>query len=144
MYIRKTTKKVKDKVYENYLLVESIMTPKEPRQKTICSLGHLKPRPRKGWLRLVRKVETALKGQLIFEKPEPEVEEIVDKVKAFESQVKMPPKDKDDNVVSIHTNKVEMEKARQAGPVHIGYQFWKNWQWRRFLKKQDLLKRHAC
>ncbi len=28
MYIRKTTKKVKDRIYENYLLVESVMTPK--------------------------------------------------------------------------------------------------------------------
>jgi len=62
MYIRKTTKKAKDKVYENYLLVESVMTPKGPRQRTICSLGHLKPRPRKEWLLLAQKVETALKG----------------------------------------------------------------------------------
>ncbi len=83
MYIRKTTKTVKGKVYKNYLLVESIMTPKGPRQKTICSLGHLKPRPRKEWLLLAQKVETALQGQLTFEKEEPEVEEIVKKAKEF-------------------------------------------------------------
>ncbi|GAH76723.1 unnamed protein product, partial [marine sediment metagenome] len=135
MYIRKTTRKVKDKVYENYLLVESVMTPKGPRQRTICSLGHLKPRPRKEWLLLAQKVETALKGQLTFEEKEPEVEEIVEKAKAFESQEKRAEKDKDDDVISIHTDKVEMEKAREAGPVHVGYQFWEK------LEMDEILKR---
>jgi len=134
MYIRKTTSKVKDKVYENYLLVESVMTPKGPRQKTICSLGHLKPRPRKEWLLLAQKVETALKGQLTFEEEEPEVKEIVKKAKAFEAQEKRALKDKDDDVVSIHTDKVQMERAREAGPVHVGYQFWKK------LKMDEILK----
>jgi len=135
MYIRKTTRKVKDKVYENYLLVESVMTPKGPRQRTICSLGHLKPRPRKEWLLLAQKVETALKGQLTFEEKEPEVEEILEKAKAFESQEKKPPKDKDDDVISIHTDKVEMEKAREVGPVHVGYQFWKKLEMDGILKR---------
>ena len=134
MYIRKTTSKVKDKIYENYLLVESVMTPKGPRQKTICSLGHLKPRPKKEWLLLAQKVETTLKGQLTFEKEEPEVEEIVEKARAFEAQEKRALKDKDDDVVSIHTDKVQMERAREAGPVHVGYQFWKK------LKMDEILK----
>jgi len=135
MYIRKTTRKVKDKVYENYLLVESVMTPKGPRQRTICSLGHLKPRPRKEWLLLAQKVETALKGQLTLEKEEPEVEEIVKKIKAFEAQEKRAPKEKDDDVVAIHTDKVEMEKAREAGPVHVGCQFWKKLEMDEILKE---------
>jgi len=135
MYIRKTTSKVKDKIYENYLLVESIMTPKGPRQRTICSLGHLKPRPRKEWLLLAQKVETALRGQLTFEKEEPEVEEIVEKAKAFEAQEKRFEKEISDDVVSIHTDKVQMERAREAGPVHVGCQFWKK------LKMDEILKR---
>ncbi len=85
MYIRKTTKKVKDKVYENYLLVESVMTPQGPRQRTICPLGYLNGRSREEWLILARKVETTLKGQVIFEKEEPEIEEMVEKAKAFAS-----------------------------------------------------------
>jgi len=135
MYIRKTTRKVKDKTYENYLLVESVMTPKGPRQKTICSLGHLKPRPRKEWLLLAQKVETALKGQLTFEKEEPEVEEIVEKAKAFEAQEKRFEKERSDDVVSIHTDKVQMERAREAGPVHVGCQFWKKLQMDEILKQ---------
>jgi hypothetical protein len=35
----------------------------EPRQKTVCSLGDLSPRPRAEWLKLARKIEDALVGQ---------------------------------------------------------------------------------
>lgn len=78
------------KVHENYLLVESAVTLKRPRQRTICSFGHLKPRPREEWLRLARKIEVALAGQLTFEKPEPEVEKLVKKAKgnSFRYRVK--------------------------------------------------------
>ncbi len=54
MYVRQTTRRYKDKTYTNYLLVEAIHTPKGPRQKVICSLGDLSPRPSEEWLRLAR------------------------------------------------------------------------------------------
>ena len=63
MYIRKTIRTYKGKTYTNYVLVESVVTPKGPRQKTICSLGDLSPRPREEWLELARKIEDALVGQ---------------------------------------------------------------------------------
>ena len=50
MYIRKSTRSHKGKTYTNYLLVESILTPKGPRQRAICSLGNLAPAPREDWL----------------------------------------------------------------------------------------------
>ena len=82
MYVRKTTRRYKDKTYTNYLLVESIHTPKGPRQKVICSLGDLSPRPAEDWLRLARKVEDALVGQVdLFSEPDPEVEQIVRQVR---------------------------------------------------------------
>jgi hypothetical protein len=43
--------------------VEAVQTPKGPRQKTICSLGDLSPRPREEWLKLAHKLEYALAGQ---------------------------------------------------------------------------------
>ena len=46
MYMRKTVKTHKGKTYTNYLLVESVYTPKGPRQRIICSLGSLAPGPR--------------------------------------------------------------------------------------------------
>src|SRR5271157_2331512 len=63
MYIRKSTRSYRDKTYVNHLLVESVQTPKGPRQRTVCSLGDLSPRPRKEWLKLACKVEDALVGQ---------------------------------------------------------------------------------
>ena len=82
MYIRTTTRKYKGKTYTNYLLVESVHTPKGPRQKVICSLGDLKPRPKKEWLALARKVEAKLSGQeTLFHGPDQEADAIARKVK---------------------------------------------------------------
>ena len=82
MYIRTTTRKYRGKTYTNYLLVESLHTPKGPRQKVICSLGDLKPRPRQEWLKLARKVEARLSGQeQLFDDPDQEAEAIARKVK---------------------------------------------------------------
>jgi len=89
MYIRKTVQKAKNgKEYVNYLLVESVMTEKGPRQRTICSLGNLRPRPLGEWLVLARKVEEKLAGQLELEDVEsdPLVAEIFEKVKARRSE----------------------------------------------------------
>src|SRR5271165_1053990 len=63
MYIRKSSRSYKGRTYTNYLLVESVHTPKGPRQRTVCSLGDLSPRPREEWLKLARKIEDALIGQ---------------------------------------------------------------------------------
>ena len=85
MYIRKASRTVHGKTYFNYLLVESHLTPKGPRQKVICSLGDLSPRPKQQWLELARKLENALTGQQdLFASagPDPELETLVAKVKA--------------------------------------------------------------
>src|SRR5208283_5331276 len=55
MYIRKTRKSHKGKTYTNYLLVESVSTPKGPRQRIICSLGSLAPAPSQQWLDLAHR-----------------------------------------------------------------------------------------
>ena len=81
LYIRTTTRKYRGKTYTNYLLVESLHTPKGPRQKVICSLGDLKPRPKEEWLKLARKVEAKLSGQEpLFDDPDQEAEAIARKV----------------------------------------------------------------
>jgi transposase len=133
MYIRKTRKSHKGKTYTNYLLVESVATPKGPRQRTICSLGSLEPRPRGEWLKLAHKVECALVGQGDWvDGSDPEVEAIVAKVR--EAQPSPTPaaapcrrraKRDDDDVVAVHTDRVRVEQAREAGPVHVGVAFWK-------------------
>ena len=124
MYIRKSQRKYKDKVYTNHSLVKSVHTPKGPRQKTVCSLGDLSPRPGAEWLKLAHKVEDALVGQGHLDNEEdPEVTEIVRKVKARQDNTRV--KKRESDLVSVHTDRVSTESHREAGPVHVGLQFWK-------------------
>jgi hypothetical protein len=132
MYVRKSIKKEKGKTYTSHALVESVRTPKGPRQKVVCTLGDLSPRPLKEWLKLAHKVENALVGQEeLLGKPSAEVEEIVRKVKerrAREQTTPEKPPDKggeEDDLVAVHTDRATTERHRCAGHVHVGYQFWK-------------------
>lgn len=156
MYIRKKTLRYKGKTYENYSLVESVRTPKGPRQKTICSLGNLKSRPREEWLKLAHKVESALVGQEdLFETGDPEVESIVRKVKEKQQKVKeqkgqyetdqqqREKEKREDDLIAVHTNRVRTECHREAGPVHVGYQFWQRLGLEENLKSIGLNER-AC
>jgi transposase len=132
MYVRKTTRRYKNKTYTNYLLVESIHTPKGPRQKVICSLGDLSPRPAKDWLALARKVEDALVGQInLFSDPDPEVEQIVHQVRARRARSSPQPAEislgpaPTADLVTVHADRVTATQHRSAGPAHVGFQFWK-------------------
>lgn len=131
MFIRKATRKYKDKVYTNYLLVRSVQTPKGPRQKVVCSLGDLSARPAKEWRQLAHQVEDALQQQssLFAEAREPEVEQIVRQVRQRKAVAAIGTGGRRgaaaEDLVAVHVNRVEVECAREAGPVHVGYQFWK-------------------
>jgi transposase len=143
MYVRQTTRRYKDKTYTNYLLVESINTPKGPRQKVICSLGDLSPRPAEDWLRLARKVEDALVGQAhLFSQPDPEVEQIVRRVRQRQARAADPgsrdsmPAPPDGDLIAVHTDRIVMTDVRSAGPVHVGFQFWKRLELDAILRSQ--------
>jgi transposase len=130
MFIRKVTRKYKDRVYTNYLLVQSVHTPKGPRQKVICSLGDLSPRPAEEWLRLAHKVEDALVGQSgLFAGPlDAQVEQIVRQVRRRQEGPPSPAArggSAEEEPIAVHTDRVRVEHPREAGPVHVGYQFWK-------------------
>src|ERR1035441_4278819 len=86
MCIRQSSRTYKGKTYINYVLVESILTPKGPRQKIICSLGDLRPRPHAEWLALAHKLSSALSGQAdLLDTPAPdnELQDLLAKVKAI-------------------------------------------------------------
>ena len=57
MYIRKTTRKHKDKTYTELSPFQIAATPQGPRQKVIGSLGDLKHRPKEEYLKPIRNVE---------------------------------------------------------------------------------------
>jgi transposase len=138
MYIRESKKTVKGKTYINHVLVESVATPKGPRQRAICSLGDLGPKPRADWLKLVDRIEEALVGQGDWEEgakseDDGQVREIVEKVRAARkrkqdgavAETKAGGAEKDSDLVAVHTDRVTTEESREAGPVHVGVEFWK-------------------
>jgi transposase len=126
MYIRKTKRVYKGKTYTNHLLVESVLTPQGPRQRTLCSLGSLKPAPRKGWLALAHKMQAALQGQLSLPAPPAEMEPLAPR--ARKGRVRQQPSEKiseQSSILAIDTDRVETEEHREAGPVHVGHQIWR-------------------
>src|SRR5215831_7589867 len=120
MYMRKTTKISKGKTYTHYLLVESVHTPKGPRQRTICSLGSLGPGPREQWHALARKVEAALAGHLSLEPTARPMEPLVDQAPPSLQR----PGPSTDQGAPVDPAQVTLEDAREAGPVHVGHQMW--------------------
>lgn len=120
MFIKANTKTVKGKPYKNYLLVESVKTPKGPRHHVVCSLGNLRPAKKEYWLQLSRKVEAALAGQLpLF--ADPQVNEIVAKTNPSLGSGR----DGDTSGgVMIDVDRVSTENPCEAGPVHVGHQMW--------------------
>jgi transposase len=144
MFIRRTIKRVKGKTYFNHLLVESVATPKGPRQRTICSLGSLAPAPRKHWLTLAHKVESALSGQPEL-LPDKQADAVLATVKAQAisqgaslSASGPSTLQNDAGFVSIDIDRVEVCEAREAGPVHVGHQMWKRLQLDQILTRAGL------
>jgi len=122
MYIRKNTRKHKGKTYTNYLLVESVQTPKGPRQRTICSLGNLEPAPQEEWLALAHRLEASLQGQLSMGASQVDINEIVAKARRWKRRTHFVDPG---SVIEVDSDRVDVEEAREAGPVHVGHQIWR-------------------
>ena len=148
MFLRRTTRTHKGKTYVNYQLVESVRTPKGPRQNTICSLGDLGPGPREEWARRARKLEHAVAGQEdLLERSDPEVDRVLDKAKAkhaadAQRTAQMPGLGSDDGGhITVDPKLITTELHREAGTVHVGYQFWRRIGLDEILEQQGLSER---
>jgi transposase len=123
MYIRKSTRKYKGKSYTNYLLVESVHTPNGPRQRSICSLGNLAPAPVEEWIALAHRLESALRGQMPLDAPDAKFDALLESARRGRSRRRGSPPVVG-ALVKVDTDRVEVEVARAAGPVHVGHQMW--------------------
>ena len=131
MYIRKTVRRYKDKTYVNFLLVESVLTDKGPRQKVICSLGDLSPAPPQQWLALARKLQDALSGQLSLPgmaDDDPELEQLKHGLATpthppLDPGAKATPSSPGD-LIAVHVDRVSYESPKPAGQIHVGREFW--------------------
>ena len=145
MYIRKTVKTHKGKTYTNHLLVESVHTPRGPRQRIICSLGSLAPAPREQWRGLARKLEAALAGQLSLGSVDPPLDTLVEQLRPVRRPGRAVAQTTGDaaDAIAIHPDRTEMEEAREAGPVHVGHQVWRQLGLDEILRRAGLSER-AC
>src|SRR3990172_8831331 len=143
MYIRKTKRVYKGKSYTNHLLVESVLTPKGPRQRTICSLGSLEPAPYEEWLALAHKMDSALQGQLSLSGSQAPTALLLARARKGRSQrresatVRQPA----GSLVVIDTDRVDTEEHREAGTVHVGHQIWRQLDMDTILGRAGLSKR---
>src|SRR3989454_4622196 len=140
MYIRKSRRTYKAKTYTNHLLVESVQTAKGPRQRTICSLGSLEPAPAEDWLGLAHKLQSALQGQESLSGSSTEIQEWAEKAR---NKKQSTGSDGERSTVTVEPDKVQIEQAREAGPVHVGHQLWGQLGMNRILHEAGLSGR-AC
>ena len=126
MCLRRTTKTHKGKTYTNYLLVESLHTPKSPRQRVVCSLGSLAPAPREEWLSLAHRLEASLQGQGSLPPADPPIEVLAEKVRQGRSPKaeRAPSRREAEEGLAVDPDRVSVEEAREAGAVHAGHQVW--------------------
>src|SRR2546425_11217808 len=115
MYLRRTTRRVGDKSSQNYLLVESVATPKGPRQRVICSLGRLAPGPKDEWLGTARRLHAALAGQTTLV-PDHQVD-------ALAARAHPPPRGSTAAGcgLTIDPQRLTFEDEREGGPAHRGH-----------------------
>lgn len=135
MYLRKTTRRYKDTTYSNHLLVESIQTPKGPRQRTICSLGSLEPAPAEAWLGMAHKLEAALQGQGALPGSAAAIADLTEKARRGTRPARA--------TIELEVDHVAMEESREAGPVHVGHQVWQQLRIDQILRRAGLSAR-AC
>ena len=145
MYIRTTTKTYKGKTYHNYLLVESLHTPKGPRQRILCSLGSLEPAPPEHWLNLAHRVQASLAGQLSLTPADARMETLVEKGRRGGKlrPAAAPPSSPREALLAVDSEGVSIEAAREAGGVHVGHQMWQQLGLNQILVSAGLSER-AC
>jgi len=119
LFIKRTKRTLRGKVYTNHLLVESVATERGPRHRVVCSLGSLSPGPKAQWLKLAHHLQQSLSGQesLLDDSPQEQVA-----LQKPEVAARGPKKHRSES--DIHWDEVEVEEARQAGAVHVGHQIW--------------------
>ena len=129
-----------------------------PRQKTVCLLGDLTPQPRDEWLKLARKIEDALIGQSdLLDADDPAIGHMVGRMRARRRNhvsadaERAPPVSAPyaggGALIKVDLSRVSTERHREAGPVHVGHQFWQRLDLDRILchcKLSRAVRRLAC
>lgn len=122
----KTEPRRSDKVFLSHRLVESVRTPRGPRQRVVMNLGNLEL-PKERWKALANRIEEVVHGQSRRLVPLPrEVEALAQHFAqllirsrlAENSQESVAAKDQD--FCSVDVNGIASSEAKSIGPEHVG------------------------
>lgn len=129
MFIREIKKQNpnSDKAFIYHRLIESIRTPKGPRQKVVMNLGTL-DLPKEKWKELANRIEQLVHGQdtTIFEIPS-EIETLAHHYSQLLIKKRLDEKNQDQQIEqtrdfqSVDVNALFSSKNKTIGPEHVGY-----------------------
>lgn len=122
MFIREDLKKRKGKVYRYHRLVESRLTEKGSRQRTILSFGELSI-PRERWHELVELIENCLYGQGHLILPDDELLAVAERASRKIRRNKRLKGLRDEgllDVALIKVQEVKTSEAKELGTVYVG------------------------
>jgi transposase len=117
MFLRSHGRSKDGKDHTYWSLVETVRTPKGPRQKTLCYLGELNSSAQARWLKTIEVFNEQGEAQ---------------QLKLFPSHVETPADDP--QVVRVLLNKVRLERTRQFGACWLGLELWKQLELDRFFE----------
>jgi transposase len=130
MFIREIVKKnaASPKTFVYHRLMESVRTPKGPRQRILLNLGHL-DLPRSDWKALANRIEEVLSGQDSFEKPAPDVESLAQhyaqQLRRREMQSIPTPEKEAPDWETVDLNSLAHSESRTIGGEAVAHEFWK-------------------
>ncbi len=145
MFIKRNTKTYNGNQYHQYVLVETVRTERGPRHRSICSLGKtdFDLSTEESRKRFVHMLEKAQVGQLLMDREDLKLVDIVNKIEIFQKQnvsasQSVSDQVSDDLILPVKTNSVTLESAREAGSVHVGHQIWLKLSLEEILKEAGL------
>lgn len=108
MFLRPHARTKDGKPHTYWSLVETVRTPKGPRQRTLCYLGELNGSAEARWLRTIEVFNAQGEAQ---------------QLKLFPADVEPPAND--EQVARVLVNGVRLERTRQFGACWLGWELWK-------------------
>lgn len=143
MFIREIVKKnpSSPKNFVYHRLMESVRTPKGPRQHILLNLGQL-DLPRTDWKALVNRIEEVISGQDSFEKPLPHIESLAQhyaqQLRRREMRSVPASETEAPDWQKVDLNSLSKSEDRTIGGEAVAYEFWKRLGFPRMLAEMGL------
>ena len=118
MFLRPHQRHKDGKDHSYWSLVETVRTPRGPRQRTLCYLGELNSSAQARWLKTIEVFNEQGEAQ---------------QLKLFPSHVEAPADDP--QVARVLVNRVRLERTRQFGACWLGWELWKRLDLDRFFEQ---------